>query len=224
MRLVPIIIFIIIVINVLRRIAEFNRKRPKTEDDWREWSAADDASAPPSPLRPSGSQAVPPRPTPSDRVREILEQLGQGGEPSPPPFAVPVPPPLPVLPSPVPPPLPVLRPVLQVPAPPPLLAPAARPAYAAPAVRRYLAEEAAAEPKAVVAATEPATPLSTRMPTTDAVYRESLRKAFPPAMGIIREARSQGRTPFTIRLRGRQYLRQAIVLAEVLGPPRAFDL
>jgi hypothetical protein len=199
MRLLPIIIFVIIVINVLRRIAEFNRNRPKTEDDGTEWTAeTGDPTLPPT-LRPEKSA----RPTPSDRVREILEQLGQR-EPSPPPLTPVVPPPLP---TPVPPPVPV-----------------ARPAYSAPVARRYLAEETPEQPQAEVATAEASMPPLSRPPTSDAVYRESLRKAFPPALAIIRETRAQGRPPFTIRLRGRQSLRQAIVLAEVLGPPRAFDL
>ncbi len=198
MRLIPIIIFIIVVINILRRIAEFNRNRPKTDGDWTEWNAGSSD--------PANTAEVPrPRPTPSDRVREILEQLAQG-EASPPATAPPVPPPLPA------------------PAPPPL--PAPRPAYAAPVTRRYLTEDTATPPAPapVRASIEEAAPAAPRLPSTDAVYRESLRKAFPPAMAIIRETRSQGRPPFAVRLRGRHSLRQAIVLAEVLGPPRAFDL
>lgn len=196
MRLIPIIIFVIVVINILRRIAEFNRNRPKTDGDWTEWNT--DSS---DPATPAGAPR--PRPTPSDRVREILEQLAQG-EASPSAATPPVPPPLPA------------------PTPPPL--PAPRPAYAAPVARRYLTEDAVTPSAPVLASVEGEAPAAPRSSSTDAVYRESLRKAFPPAMAIIRETRSQGRPPFTVRLRGRHSLRQAIVLSEVLGPPRAFDL
>ena len=63
-----------------------------------------------------------------------------------------------------------------------------------------------------------------RLPSREAVYRASLNKAFPAAMALPRASHLPRRPPFVVRLRGRQALRQAIVVAEILGPPRAFDL
>lgn len=207
------LIVVVVVITVLRRLAEYNRNRPRSDDEWSEWTA--EGTSPPPPARPPV-----PRPTPSERVRQILEQLAQQEEPTRPPL-VPPPPPVPQTPAPpatptAPPPLPAVRP-------PPV--PTARPAYAAPAPRRYLSEDALAAAAAPETTTlEVAAPLTVRAPAADAVYRESLRKAFPPAAAMVRETRAQGRRPFVIRMRGRQSLRQAIALAEVLGPPRAYDL
>lgn len=204
MKIIPIIIFVVIVINVLRRLAEFNRNRPRTDDGgWQEWSG--DAA----PTTPTAAQGSASRPPPSERVRQILEQLEQGNRPPPAPVLLPVPPPLPAP-----------RPTLT---PPPL--PVTQRTPAAPAARRYLSPEvlqtaAAADPEVDAAVPLPALPVA----SPDHSVRQSLGQSLPPTPGLAYGMRSRNRQPYRIQARGRRNLRRAIVLAEVLGPPRAFDV
>lgn len=206
MKFLPILIFIVIVINVLRRLAEYNRNRPQSGDEgWQEWPG-DQPVPPAGPAATPARPATAPRPTPSDRVREILEQLAQGDRPVPPPVARPVVPP------------PVPRPVS---VPPPVASPV-RPAV--PPARRYLsaeAVEAAREVEREVATDVPHLPAPL---AGEAIVRESLGKALPAMPALAHGMRARHRRPYVVQVRGRHHLRRAIVLAEVLGPPRAYDV
>ena len=53
---------------------------------------------------------------------------------------------------------------------------------------------------------------------------ESLSVAFPKAMKKVRELRPGGHRQISVDARGRSNLRKAILMSEVLGPPRAFDV
>lgn len=84
--------------------------------------------------------------------------------------------------------------------------------------RRYLDEETIETElgKAARAATEQA---------TQDIYSQSAATAFPAAaVPTVRLQRTDHRAPIRLRSRGRASLRQAILLGEVLGPPRAFDV
>jgi hypothetical protein len=58
------------------------------------------------------------------------------------------------------------------------------------------------------------------------VQGQSLRTAFPAAMAVPLASKKAGSERPAIRVlaRGRRGLRQAILLGEALGPPRAFDV
>jgi len=94
-----------------------------------------------------------------------------------------------------------------------------------PVSRRYLSEVAPEEvPEAEPRAEEGEVPVRAAAFAGSHVYRESLAKAFPPSPVAGREVWSRQRAPYVLQVRGRQSLRRAMVLAEVLGPPRAFDV
>lgn len=87
-----------------------------------------------------------------------------------------------------------------------------------PPERRYLDEETIETElgKAARAATEQA---------TQDIYSQSAAAAFPVvAVPAVRLQRTDHRAPIRLRSRGRASLRQAILLGEVLAPPRAFDV
>lgn len=87
-----------------------------------------------------------------------------------------------------------------------------------PPERRYLDEETIETElgKAARAATEQA---------TQDIYSQSAAAAFPTvAVPAVRLQRTDHRAPIRLRSRGRASLRQAILLGEVLAPPRAFDV
>lgn len=56
------------------------------------------------------------------------------------------------------------------------------------------------------------------------VYTKSVTAAFPMTRPITLRRHSGQRTAIRVLSRNRRNLRQAILLGEVLGPPRAFDL
>lgn len=205
MKFIPFIIFIIVVINVLRRIAEFQRNRPGSDEGWDEGASPD--GSPPPVARPGPGPGPRPPPTPSDRVREILEQLAQADRSAAEPAAPPVfrPPPAPVAPVPVP----------------------MAPVPMAPISRRYLSD---AEQEGAVETSPPREAVATAPIRAGAfdgshVYRESLAKAFPASPAVrARDLLSRQRAPYVVGVKGRRTLRRAIVLSEVLGPPRAFDV
>jgi hypothetical protein len=202
MKLIPFIIFIIIVINVLRRIAEYHRNRPKTGAGWNEWVPPAEPTDPVS------------RPPPSERVREILEQLAQGDR------SAPAPMPRPVV-APVPPPVPQ-----PVPLPPPLRQPAPAPRLAAAASRprRYLSEAVEGHSTTIQQAAVSSVPKLSAALGRSQIFGESLAKAFPGTPLGGREAQARRRVPYVLRVKGRKPLRHALVLTEVLGPARAFDI
>jgi hypothetical protein len=87
-----------------------------------------------------------------------------------------------------------------------------------PPERRYLDEEAVETElgKAAREATEQA---------TQEIYSQSAAAAFPSGtVRTVRLRRTDHRAPIRLRSRSRASLRQAILLGEVLGPPRAFDV
>jgi len=92
----------------------------------------------------------------------------------------------------------------------------AKPA-AKPAERRYLDEETVVTElgKAAQEATERA---------TQDIYSQSAGVAFPAGQRTVRLQRTDQRRPARVRAHNRATLRQAILLGEVLGPPRAFDV
>jgi hypothetical protein len=53
---------------------------------------------------------------------------------------------------------------------------------------------------------------------------QTMATAFPQAMKMIRESRRSMRQPIALSARGKANLRRGILMAEVLGPPRAYDL
>jgi hypothetical protein len=58
------------------------------------------------------------------------------------------------------------------------------------------------------------------------VYKQSVASGFPAEMIKTRHGAQAGskRVAIRVRARGRRDLRQAILLGEALGPPRAFDV
>ena len=59
---------------------------------------------------------------------------------------------------------------------------------------------------------------------SEAILRESLGKALPSMPDMVHANRDRQRRPYVVQARGRRTLRRAIVLAEVLGAPRAYDV
>lgn len=215
MKLLPLIIFFVIVVNVLRRIAEYNRNRPPTDEGWDDLTPP--GEGPGQRTRGPTRRGPVPAPGPEDALRRALEEwVRQQGAP-------PAPPPLPGT--------SLEGEEPEAPEPPPLPAPMA----AAPAPRRTFAPAGGLPPGLGETSAEPL-PQATPEPESAAprlepafdgarVFRESLAKAFPPAAISGRELQSsRHRAPYVLRLRGRRSLRQAIVLMEALGPPRAFDV
>ncbi|MDX9978434.1 MAG: hypothetical protein RBU25_00160, partial [Lentisphaeria bacterium] len=87
-----------------------------------------------------------------------------------------------------------------------------------PPERRYL-DEKTIETELGKAARE-----ATEQATQD-IYSASAAAAFPIVpVPTVRLQRTDHRSPIRLRSRGRASLRQAILLGEVLAPPRAFDV
>lgn len=202
----PIIIFVIVVINVLRKVAEFNRNRPQRDadaaPDWPDGAATPPGMRPERPRRP----ALPrPEVVPSERVRQILEQLAQanGTAPRPPLSAAPEP----------------ARRAAAAPLPPPL---PSRHAAAAPE-RRYLSNAALSDrtDEADDGADDERLP---PMRSNAKVVRESRAASLPAAPRLPAQGQDRQRRPYAVAVRGRHNLRRAIVLTEVLGRPRAYDV
>jgi len=59
---------------------------------------------------------------------------------------------------------------------------------------------------------------------TREMLRRSMRAAMPVRMKLARPGRVRGRPPIRISATGRRRIQEAIVLSEVVGRPRAFDL
>ncbi|MCK5802861.1 MAG: hypothetical protein KAI66_08515 [Lentisphaeria bacterium] len=53
---------------------------------------------------------------------------------------------------------------------------------------------------------------------------ESLSGAFPKAQAMTKQLARGTRSPVSLSVKGRSALRRGILLSEVLGPPRAFDV
>lgn len=60
--------------------------------------------------------------------------------------------------------------------------------------------------------------------STRDVIDESMAVAFPAAKAAVRQARTGTHRAIRVRAQGRSNLRRGILLSEILGPPRAFDL
>jgi len=200
-KLLPFLIFgIIIAVKVIRGIAEFREGRPGTDDG--EWADDDEGWTPtvPAPVQGSGRE----QPT-----RQPEAVSGPAG------------------------PSPVRRPgnriemVLEefkrqlesdVPhVPEPALATPTPPAPASPhrkKQRNYLPAES------VEAAAAPPAPPQSQKELVD----QTMAKAFPRAIKMVRETRRSVRSPIHLSARGKKNLRHGILMAEVLGPPRAYDI
>lgn len=240
-----IIVIAVVIINIFRKMSEYNRDRPGSDSEgWEEWQSEETWQS-------EGGRGLDrdretQRPTtaqqqqqggrgtqPSDRVRKILQQLEQmesGQRPTvqktPPPTPTPAPRPIPA-----PPPRP--KPVPRAPEPRPIQAKTvtARPEiphqtkpYAEPTHRRYLGEEARKTADSLNQDVEADLPSRTSDEAAANVARESLARAFPSAMRMVRATRVGARRPIVINATGQGNLRRAIILSEVLGQPRAFDV
>jgi len=53
---------------------------------------------------------------------------------------------------------------------------------------------------------------------------QTMAKAFPRAIKMVRETRRSIRRPIRLSARGRENLRHGILMAEVLSPPRVYDI
>ncbi len=91
------------------------------------------------------------------------------------------------------------------------------PAAPPPAARHYLDEQA------VEAELAQAAKAATEQAVTE-VYTQSMGAAFPLARRIRPQRQAGQRGPIRVKAHGQANLRRAILLGEVLGPPRAFDL
>lgn len=107
------------------------------------------------------------------------------------------------------------------PPPQPVPAPAAveePPARVQPKTRRYLSGE---QPESVGDFDEGAQPSGK---TPQRFVTQSMSAAFPEAMRLVRKQRAGKRPPILLRGIGRESVRRAIVMSEILGRARAFDL
>ncbi len=212
---------IVIAVNMARKLAEYNRKRPDADDGWKDGWLEDDASPQTTtPQKPAGGPTQPAASSrgagratqqPSERVRNILQQLQQmeSGQnpvrrtvPRAPAAAPPPPPPVP---------MPV---VAAVPPASKRLVVAARPTTPVPIQKEF--SSLPSSPRPALAAADSA-PLLSKTNTNLAV-------SFPAARRALRQTRGGRRRPIVINLKGRGNLRSGIVLSEVLGQPRAFDI
>jgi hypothetical protein len=232
-----IIAALVFIVKIRAGMKEYKEQRPEREED--------DALSPrplnaPPPLQrgqtppPAGSPTPPPRPRPTllpphplpQNLPQLFDELlgverSDDGERELPLTRAAAPPaPTPASPQPISPPTPLSS------APP--TAPEARPTLPRSAVptaprsavlpaerRRYLAPEDIAPPPAV-------TP-SASLNTAD-LMAQNLAQAFPAAMQQLRSLRMGDRAPIRVRVGGRPGLRQAVIMAEVLQRPRAYDL
>lgn len=183
-------IFIFAAIIILRFISKAAEKRSgESANPWENdesWTPTGPTPTPPQPVRKP--------PTPSPRVREILEQLQEQARRS------------------------AGLPNAQSPAQPGPTTAAPRPAP-----RRVYIETADTPPAKTV---EPApAPVATAASLSEAqLYQENLVKAFPAAARMaLKHARPTTRH-LLVRLHGKKSVRRAVLLSEVLGPPRAFDV
>lgn len=93
-----------------------------------------------------------------------------------------------------------------------------KPAPAPAPVRRYL-EETTIEADLTQAARQSVSE------ATGGVYEQSIAAAFPKAgVRALRISGAKQRPPIRVRACGKVNLRRAILISEILGPPRAFDV
>ena len=215
---------VVVVINIVRKMAEYNRSRPGNEDGWDNWDGNDASPQPTparSPTRVSPAPAGPVRTTaagtprqPSDRVRKILQQLQQMESGQAPTqrtvAAAPPPPPEPVV-------VPAKPLIAARPEPPP-------PAPSAPP-RAESTFAPVGEPAVSMAFAEADLPDMSNLLNPHGMGI-GLEETFPdvPGRGSRRKARLGHRRPIAIRARGRANMRRGIIMAEIFGQPRAFDI
>lgn len=227
--IVPFLIFaVVIILRVIAAAAsqEQQKKRAgdKTEDGWEPFSGGRRGG----PDR-NGSNQDQPRgmPTPSDRVSTILQQLreqaererGSGMEPTGPP-----PPPTSPPPSP-----PRVKPVSATSGSRPVsveraevVVPPQRRARAR-LMKRERPPPVSKRPR--IRRTEIGSEVGQGVGETRDVAREALGGAFPSYAAMPAVLGTGGpKRRVVIRIRGRKDLRMGVVLSEVLGQPRAFDL
>jgi len=194
-ELVPIIIVVVILlVKGMGKLMKDSADKGTAGDAW-----DDDGDWTPAPGSTPGSQTAKPQTqTPSPRVQQILEQLkNQVKEQV-------APTPSPVVPAPD-------RSATR---------PAVSPTVSRPLQhRKYL--QAAEPPPAEPAAEPPPAPAPVQK-TKGELFRENAGKAFPGGMRKISQPATGRR--IGVYAKGKTSLRKGILLSEVFGAPRAFDL
>jgi hypothetical protein len=205
-NLIPILIVIgVVIYKVVKAVQEQQGENGGGGDGWWEEEGDSSPSQPKTtPTRQTPTRQTPPqpapakaRPQPSTHVQQILRQLqeqGQGRQAAPEP-------------KPTPQPRPQVAAVQE------------RPQRRSQPTRQYL-DEGQVEAELVRKARADADA------ATADVYKQSVAAGFPAVMTKTRRgAQAASKRPaIHVRARGRRDLRQTILLAEALGPPRAFDV
>ena len=190
-NLIPVIIFIVIVVvQILRRVAEYKNNRPTKNEDSGGWDDGGWTPATPH-AKPTHAPPNPQQPQPSGRVTSILEQLKQQIEEQ-------------ITPQPV------------TPTPPTTTSPAGN----SQTKRKYISEQALEK-----------RPVDTPVPEEKALpqpqnelMQKTFATAFPQAMKLARQAKPSTRQTIILNARGRRNARIGILMSEVLGPPRSYDV
>ena len=67
-------------------------------------------------------------------------------------------------------------------------------------------------------------PAMPELKSADEMMDESLAAAFPAARRMVKALRPGVHRPIYLRVSGRKNLRKAVLMSEILGPPRSFDV
>ncbi len=198
--LIPVAIIVcVLVFQVLAKLAQSQQDSRGSEEGWDDaggWTPVDSPPARPQPT-PARPGAPTRRPSPSPRVQQILEQLKEQMQAA---SAPPAPAGVPTTSVPVPVPAPGAKKVQK---------------------RTYLETASAPTPAPAAAEARPDAPVQK---TEGELFRENIAVAFPKHAHSAPRTSGRNDRRIGLRVKGVSRLKEGILLAEVLGQPRAFDV